>query len=65
MINAPLAHSGHWSVQLLYLAPMLVSLVFIGWRRWKNRHAAPGDDDGYEPQADDEATAGDITADRR
>ena len=32
-----LAHAGHWAVQLLYLAPVLIIVVMVGWNKLQER----------------------------
>ena len=39
----PLAHAGHWAVGLLYLAPVLIVVGFLGVQWWKDRRAGPDD----------------------
>lgn len=42
----PLAHAGHWLVNLVYFAPVLVVVGFIGVQSLKDRRA--GDHDGED-----------------
>ena len=36
-MTAPLAHAGHWLVNVAYLAPLIFLGVAIGWGRLKER----------------------------
>ena len=36
---APLAHAGHWAINLLYVAPLLVAVGVLGWQSMKDRRA--------------------------
>ena len=33
----PIAHAGHWAVDLLYVAPLLIALGVLGWQSRKER----------------------------
>lgn len=33
----PLAHAGHWLVNVLYLAPVLVLGAALGWQSFRER----------------------------
>lgn len=46
----PLAHAGHWAVGLLYLAPVLIVVGFLGVQWWRDRRAGPDARDD-EPDA--------------
>ena len=35
----PLAHVGHWAINLLYVAPLLVAVGVLGWQARKDRRA--------------------------
>ena len=35
----PIAHVGHWAVNLLYVAPLLVAVGVLGWQSMKDRRA--------------------------
>ena len=37
----PLAHAGHWFAGLLYLAPVLIVVGFLGVQWWRDRKAGP------------------------
>jgi len=41
-MTAPIAHVGHWLVDLLYLAPLVVVLVVLGWQALRDRRRARG-----------------------
>ena len=50
----PLAHVGHWLVETLYVAPVLVVVVWISVRAILDRRATGGDPpagEGREPGA--------------
>ena len=34
---APIAHAGHWAVNLLYVAPLLVAVGVLGYQSMKDR----------------------------
>lgn len=36
-----LAHVGHWLVSLLYLAPIVVIVGFLGVQAWRDRRRGP------------------------
>ena len=33
----PIAHAGHWLVNLLYVAPLVVAVGVLGWQSMKDR----------------------------
>ena len=35
----PLAHAGHWLVQLLYVAPLVIVVGVLGYQALKDRRA--------------------------
>jgi hypothetical protein len=37
----PLAHAGHWLVGLLYLAPVVIVVGFLGVQWWRDRRDGP------------------------
>jgi len=37
MSAPPLAHIGHWWTSILYLAPVVVVVVFLGVQSWRAR----------------------------
>ena len=54
----PLAHAGHWLVQLLYLAPLVIAVGVLGYQALTDRRALKHE--GAEAQrapAGDEAQA--------
>ena len=54
----PLAHAGHWLVQLLYVAPLVLAVAVLGYQALKDRRAL--EREGAEAQrapAGDEAQA--------
>lgn len=49
-----IAHTGHWAVQLLYVAPLVVVVLALAWQRLRDKHRENGDDPGdEEPSLDD------------
>ena len=38
----PLAHAGHWLVNVAYLAPVVGFLGWLGWVTWKDRREEGG-----------------------
>ena len=45
----PLAHAGHWLVNLLYVLPVVIVVGMLGWQSWRDRRAgAPDRDHGPE-----------------
>ena len=46
----PIAHAGHWAVNLLYVAPLLLAVGVLGWQSMKDRRAIKrGDPGGRRP----------------
>ena len=35
----PIAHAGHWAINLLYVAPLLVAVSVLGYQSAKDRRA--------------------------
>ncbi|MDP1847198.1 MAG: hypothetical protein Q8K79_05345 [Solirubrobacteraceae bacterium] len=35
----PVAHVGHWAINLLYVAPLVVAVGVLGWQSMKDRRA--------------------------
>ena len=35
----PIAHVGHWAINLLYVAPLVVAVGVLGWQSMKDRRA--------------------------
>ncbi len=40
----PIAHAGHWAINLLYVAPLFVAVAVLGWQARKDRRAVKGGD---------------------
>ena len=38
-----LAHAGHWLVNLLYVGPVAVVVLALGWQSWKDRRGGSSD----------------------
>lgn len=36
----PIAHAGHWLVNLLYVAPLVIAVGVLGWQSMKDRRRA-------------------------
>lgn len=34
---APIAHAGHWAVNLLYIAPLVIAVSVLGYQSIKDR----------------------------
>jgi hypothetical protein len=39
----PIAHAGHWAVDLLYVAPLLIAVMVLGYQSMKDRRALKRD----------------------
>jgi hypothetical protein len=39
----PIAHAGHWLINLLYVAPLLVAVGVLGWQSMKDRRQRGGE----------------------
>ena len=39
----PIAHVGHWAINLLYVAPLLVAVGVLGWQSMKDRRTMKRD----------------------
>ena len=50
-MTSPLAHAGHWLVNLLYLAPLVLVFVALGVQALRDRRRRTGP--RREPAADD------------
>jgi hypothetical protein len=37
LVIAPLAHVGHWAINLLYVAPLLIAVGVLGYQSLKDR----------------------------
>lgn len=47
---APLAHVGHWAVNLLYVAPLLIVVAVLGYQSLKDRRRLKrGDGEARRP----------------
>ena len=47
---APLAHAGHWAVNLLYVLPLVVAVGVLGYQTMKDRRAVKrGEPVGRQP----------------
>ncbi len=42
----PIAHVGHWAINLLYVAPLGVAIGVLGWQAMKDRRAVKADPAG-------------------
>lgn len=38
----PIAHAGHWLVNVLYVAPLLIAVGVLGWQSMKDRRQTKG-----------------------
>ena len=49
----PLAHAGHWLVQVAYFMPVVLFLVWLGWTVWRDRRSGsePGASQGGSKEA--------------
>ena len=46
----PIAHAGHWAVNLLYVLPLVVAVGVLGWQSMKDRRAVKrGESPGRRP----------------
>jgi hypothetical protein len=50
-MTPPIAHAGHWAVDLLYVAPLLVAFGVLGYQSAKDRRAIKreGGETGRQP----------------
>jgi hypothetical protein len=39
LVILPIAHAGHWAVDLLYVAPLLIAVSVLGVQSMKDRRA--------------------------
>jgi len=62
-MTVPFAHAGHWLVKLLYLAPLALLTVILGWSRLQqrrgNRPTRDGDDRAHGQALEDILDEGD------
>ncbi len=42
-MTIPIAHAGHWAVDLLYVAPLLIAVSVLGLQTMKDRRALKRD----------------------
>ena len=42
-MTGPLAHAGHWLVNLAYIAPLVFLIAVIGWGKLKERRTPRAD----------------------
>jgi hypothetical protein len=42
MIAVPFAHFGHWWGSILYLAPVVIVVVFLGVQSWRAKRRDDG-----------------------
>jgi hypothetical protein len=55
-VIVPIAHAGHWIVNLLYLVPLVVVIAMLGVSSARDRRAEAAEADGVaapDPPADD------------
>lgn len=49
-----LAHAGHWTTQLLYVAPVAIVVLALRWQAWRERRqgdaAAGSASDPHQPE---------------
>jgi hypothetical protein len=48
-----LAHSGHWLISLIYVAPVAVVVLGLGVQSLRDRHRDPAEADDPAPVEDD------------
>lgn len=48
-----IAHAGHWTVQLLHVAPLLIVLAVLARSSWRDRRRNAASDDHREPSLDE------------
>jgi len=41
-MTLPIAHAGHWLVNLLYLAPLVFVIAALGWQSLRDRQRGTG-----------------------
>jgi hypothetical protein len=52
-MTVPIAHAGHWAVDLLYVAPLLVAVGVLGYQSMKDRRAVKaGEVEGRRPPSE-------------
>jgi hypothetical protein len=49
----PIAHAGHWAVDMLYVAPLLIAVAVLGVQSMKDRRKVKtGEREGRQPPAE-------------
>jgi len=48
------AHAGHWAVQLLYITPLIIVLLTLGWQRLKERRREHTTSDATSKKTNDD-----------
>lgn len=48
-LATPLAHVGHWLVQVVYFLPVVAFLIWLGITQYKARREPDSDDPGNSP----------------
>jgi hypothetical protein len=43
-VTLPIAHVGHWSVTLLYMAPVVVLVAALSFQGWRDKRRKGRDD---------------------
>jgi hypothetical protein len=50
LVILPIAHAGHWAVDLLYVAPLLVAVGVLGYQSMRDRRKVKsGERPGRQP----------------
>ena len=44
-MTVPFAHFGHWWTSILYLAPVVVVVVWLALQTWRGRRQGDGQED--------------------
>lgn len=40
-MTIPIAHSGHWATNLIYILPLVIILAILGWQKLRDRSNEP------------------------
>lgn len=40
-MSPPVAHVGHWTTSILYLAPVIVVVAWLGFQSWRAKRQDP------------------------